>query len=124
MTKLKQNGYFRLRISDTEDRWLHFSMVCWIELQKDTGLDINSWANGFEALSEFDQLDRLADLVYASAKAYDLEEGYIIGYNKYNAINWTAGLSEKDTAEFIEAMTHSVKTPDGLGKTLGAKIEK
>lgn len=121
MKELDQLGYFKLNISETETKTLHFSMVCWLELQKDTGVTIDKWAEGFEGLDAMQQIDKLADIVFASAKAYDLENGNPIDYNKYNVINWVANFNEADGEAFMAAMMFSIRKPNGLGKPKKAK---
>ena len=73
----EQQGYYTLE----NGQKLHMSINAWFELEKDTGLKPQEFLAHFmeegsrEEPNEFILLDLLTDLVYASAKAYNLEEG-------------------------------------------------
>ena len=103
-----KNGYYKIPRGEGEGKTLHFSMNCWAELKKDTGKGVVEWTRGFHNNSDvIDQVLHIGDVVFASAKAFDLEEGNKIDYNLYKVRNWVQSFTEEDSMEFMEALAWS-----------------
>ena len=104
-----ENGYFKINKGTGKDKILHFSMNCWLELQNDTKKTLEQWFTAFEKEKDvFSRSVLLADVIYASAKAYDLEEGNNIDYNLYKVRDWLSYFDGKDSEDFLKAMTWSI----------------
>lgn len=105
-----QRGYFKLP-TDDGDRWMHFSMNCYINLQELSDLDLTDWFKKLDESNEFEKGLMIYDLALAAILAYDQEENNDIDYNIYTVRNWV-GTAVKDNPglieEMFEAMTKSL----------------
>ena len=110
MAKTKQQGYYKLVPAN---KWLHFSMNCWVNLKKDSGKDIGTVFSEYDKGDMVDQFSTLCDIAYAALKSYDQEEDNEIDYNIYKVRTWMEELKEEDATDFIAAMTHSINLPGG-----------
>lgn len=120
MKQNTKNGYFSFEIKqegkETILRTLHFSMNCWAELEADTKEGIVKWSENYAKLTDrMEQAKALSSVMFASAKAHDLEEGNDIDYNIYQVRGiWINSLSEAQAKDFVKAMMWS--TQPNLGK--------
>ncbi len=112
-----KDGYFTIKRGEGKGKKLHFSMNCWAELKEETGKGIIEWTEDYDKGGVIEQALHIGDIVYASAKAYDLEEGNEIDYNLYKARSWVDSFNEDDSADFVKALTWGISP--NLGKPTG-----
>ena len=110
MAKTVQQGYYKLK---GINKWMHFSMNCWVNLKQDSGKDIGTFGRDYENADTVGQFMLLCEVAFASLKAYDQEEDNDIDYNIFKVRTWMEALKEDDAADFISAMTHSMNLPVG-----------
>ena len=118
MNKSIKNGYFTIKNGEGKGKILHFSMNCWAELKSDTGKSVVEWSKSFYGGDTIDQALHLSEVIFAAAKAHDLEEGNEIDYNVYKVRNWVQSFTEKDSSDFVDAMgwAANINTGPGSGK--------
>lgn len=121
--KTEQLGYYKL----PNGMMMHFSINAWYELEKDTGLSPQQFLQEFgeesgrEEPNEFILLDLVTDYVYAACKAYDLEEGNEITYNRYKIRDILVTLDGKQLRDLNNSMFSSSTVETSLGKRMVAK---
>ncbi len=116
MAKTVQQGYYKLK---GVNKWLHFSMNCWVNLKQDSGKDIGTFGKEYDDADTIGKFMILTEVAYAAAKAYDQEEGNDIDYNIFKVRTWMEALKEDDAKDFMLAMSHSINLP--VGKKVAKK---
>ena len=115
---MEQIGYYTLPNGQT----MHFSINAWYNLEKDAGFTPQEYLKQFgeEASlaqpNEYVLLDLLTDLVYASCKAYDQEEGNEIKYNRYKVRDMLIQLDGEQIADLNNNMLTNSTIETSLGK--------
>lgn len=115
---MNQIGYYEL----PNGQKLHFSINAWYVLEEDTGYKPQDFiADLFEEGSreepnEFTILSLLTDLTFAACKAYDLEEGNEITYNKYKIRALIAGMGGEEIKSLNETLINNSTMEYSLGK--------
>ena len=114
MDKTPTNGYYTLSNGVT----LHFSMNTWYNLKEDTGKDISEYSQYLQTGSDIEKAFALAEIVYASAKAHDQEEGNEIDYNIYKVRGWFGSIIDEKAIQGITKalMWNSESGKANLGK--------
>ena len=116
------NGYYQL----PNGQWLHFSMNCWFNLQKNTGKDIQGWNTEYaKAVKEEDMLSQynlLSELAFAAARAHDQEEDVEIKYNFFKVRSWMDQLDHEHSVEFFKAFTWNASIPDNEKKKMETEM--
>jgi len=115
---MEQNGYYTL----PNGQKMHFSINAWFNLEKDAGFTPQNYLEEFgleasaEEPNEFRLLDLLTDLVYASCKAYDQEEGNEITYNRFKIRDVLIQLDGEQLANLNNTMLTNSTIETSLGK--------
>ncbi len=115
---MEQKGYYTL----PNGQKMHFSINAWYNLEKDAGFTPQSFMQQFgeeasmEEPNEFRLLDLLTDLVYASCKAFDQEEGNEITYNRFKIRDVLIRLSGEELADLNNTMLTNSTIETSLGK--------
>ena len=103
----ERKNEFVINLPNDLERPLLFSEVCWKELNKDTGLNLFTWAeSNKDSKDELDSAIKLSEVVFASAKAWDIDNGDKIDYTQENALNWIAYSIDLDMKKFYDALFH------------------
>jgi hypothetical protein len=116
----EQQGYYTL---DSGQK-LHLSINAWFELEKDTGLKPQEFLGLFieegskNEPNEFILLDLLTDLVYASAKAYNLEEGVNDELNRYKLRHTVVNMGGKGIRDLNDTLISNSTIQYSLGKLI------
>lgn len=116
----EQQGYYTLE----NGQKLHMSINAWFELEKDTGLKPQEFLAHFmeegsrEEPNEFILLDLLTDLVYASAKAYNLEEGIDSNLNRYKLRTVVVNMGGEGIEDLNNNLISNSTIQYGLGKLI------
>ena len=116
----EQQGYYTL----PNGQKLHMSINAWYELEKDTGLKPQEFLAEFmtegskEEPNEFVLLDLLTDLVFASAKAYNLEEGVEEKLNRYKLRNVIINMGGRGIRSLNNTLINNSTIKYGLGKLI------
>ncbi len=108
MAKTVQQGYYKLK---GINKWMHFSMNCWINLKQDSGKDIGTFGKEYDEADTISRFIILCEVAQAALKAYDQEQGNDIDYDIYKVRAWMEALKEDDAADFMAAMSHSINLP-------------
>ena len=109
MDKTPTNGYYTLSNGVT----LHFSMNTWYNLKEDTGKDIADYGEALQKGTDVEKAFALAEIVFASAKAHDQEEGNEIDYNIYKIRGWFGSIIDE---EAIRGITKALMWNSESGK--------
>lgn len=123
MEKTTNNGYFKIKTSDFGDKWLRFSMNCWLNLKNYSNKSVDDIGKAMESGDYFDKITSLSELIYCASMAYDQENGNDIDYNYHNTVNWLSDMEEEDILGLYDALTWSSggnlkkKMAKGLGKS-------
>lgn len=116
----EQQGYYTL----PNGQKLHMSINAWFELEKDTGLKPQEFLGDFleegskKEPNEFVLLDLLTDLVFASAKAYNLEEGVEEKLNRYKLRNVIINMGGRGIRNLNNTLINNSTIKYGLGKLI------
>ena len=119
----EQQGYYTL----PNGQKLHMSINAWFELEKDTGLKPQEFLGDFleegskKEPNEFVLLDLLTDLVYAAAKAYNLEEGVNEELNRYKLRNIVVNMGGEGIKDLNDNIISNSTLKYGLGKLIPQK---
>jgi len=117
---MEQTGYFTL----PNGQKLHFSINAWYILEEDTGYKPQEFLADLieegskEQPNEFTLLTLLTDLTFAACKAYDLEEGNEVTYNKYKIRALIAGMG----GENIKSLNDNLISNSTIDYSLGKKM--
>ncbi len=115
---MEQKGYYTL----PNGQKMHFSINAWFNLEKDAGMSPQQYMTEFgeeasqEEPNEFRLLDLLTDLVYASCKAYDQEEGNEITYNRFKIRGELVKMNGEELAGLNNNMLSNSTIETSLGK--------
>ena len=116
--KDKQIGYHEL----PNGQKLHFSINAWYILEEDTGLKPQTFLSELmeegskEEPNEFTLLDLLTDLTFAACKAYDLEEGNVITYNRYKIRSLISTMGGENIKTLNNVLINNSTVDYSLGK--------
>lgn len=116
----KQTGYYTLPNGQN----LHFSINAWYILEEETGYKPQEFlADLIEESSrkepnEFTLLTLLSDLTFAACKAYDLEEGNEITYNRFKIRSIVANLGGEGIKDLNDSLINNSTVDYSLGKTM------
>ena len=118
--KDKQIGYHEL----PNGQKLHFSINAWYILEEDTGYKPQEFLadlieeGGKEEPNEFTLLSLITDLTFAACKAYDLEEGNEITYNKYKTRSLIATMGGENIKKLNQILINNSTIEYSLGKMM------
>jgi hypothetical protein len=116
----KQTGYYTLPNGQN----LHFSINAWYILEEETGYKPQEFlADLIEESSrkepnEFTLLTLLSDLTFAACKAYDLEEGNEVTYNRFKIRSIVANLGGEGIKDLNDSLINNSTVDYSLGKTM------
>jgi hypothetical protein len=116
----KQTGYYTLPNGQN----LHFSINAWYILEEETGYKPQEFlADLIEESSrkepnEFTLLTLLSDLTFAACKAYDLEEGNEVTYNRFKIRSMVANLGGEGIKDLNDSLINNSTVDYSLGKTM------
>ena len=117
---MKQIGYHTL----PNGQKLHFSINAWYILEEDTGLKPQEFLaelmeeGSKKEPNEFILLDLLTDLTFSACKAFDLEEGNDITYNRYKIRSLIATMGGENIKELNDILISNSTVDYSLGKTM------
>lgn len=101
---------------------LHFSINAWYILEEETGLNPQEFLaklieEGSEKEpNEFRLLDLLTDLTFSACKAYDLEEGNEINYNRFKIRSLISSMGGENIKDLQETLISNSTVEYSLGK--------
>lgn len=116
----KQTGYFTLPNGQN----LHFSINAWYILEEETGYKPQEFIADLieegsrEEPNEFTLLSMLSDLTFAACKAYDMEEGNEVTYNRFKIRSIIAAMSGEGIKELNDNLINNSTIDYSLGKKM------